>query len=99
MVLDGEDCWEQSDVMEQEGGGGIVRFNNAKLRKTIGKSGIIPDSSLLDENDLKELLPDSLRYLVCEGKIETGSPCAENKWNTSAYCHNHKYQVSWHPGW
>eukprot|EP00593_Proboscia_inermis_P008576 CAMPEP_0171307362 /NCGR_PEP_ID=MMETSP0816-20121228/17382_1 /TAXON_ID=420281 /ORGANISM="Proboscia inermis, Strain CCAP1064/1" /LENGTH=421 /DNA_ID=CAMNT_0011789479 /DNA_START=14 /DNA_END=1279 /DNA_ORIENTATION=+ len=86
------------EVLETEGGGGIVYFEASKMYKRLTSNNLIPDSSLLDETDL-ETMPPSLQYIVCDGKVETGSPCNEHKWNTTDYCTLSKFQVSWHPGW
>jgi len=59
----------------------------------------IPDSNF-DDGDPMDI-PSGLRYYKCDGHLETGDTCVENKYNTSEFCPTGtiNYQVTWHPGW
>jgi len=56
---------------------------------------MLPDYE--NDNDQTDV-PESLKYLVCGGKMEEGE-CKKHKWNTTAYCPKVAGQVGWHPGW
>jgi hypothetical protein len=45
-------------------------------------------------------VPEAIRYMKCDGKIEAGTPCEEKKFIIDdGVCPRRKYMVSWHPGW
>jgi len=44
-------------------------------------------------------LPPGVRYFMCSGHVESGDPCAIDKWKTAESCPKVGYQTSWHTGW
>ena len=90
------------------------RLNLAKVATDLGQTSLamddnafnrkrsaFPDSSVLDEEQLRELKP-YVRNFRCGTAVEKGEPfCSAEKWTHTniTSCDSRKFRTGWHPGW
>uniref|UniRef100_A0A7S2XME9 Uncharacterized protein n=1 Tax=Attheya septentrionalis TaxID=420275 RepID=A0A7S2XME9_9STRA len=79
--------------LEEDGMGALV-FDDNNFKSMMEGT---PEIDGMTEEEIDQV-PEAIRYMKCDGKIESGVPCQEKKFIIDGVCPKRKFMTSWHPG-
>jgi len=94
LMMMGSDRYASVLKKLEDDGMGALLFEHAHFQSMMEGT---PEIDGMTEEEIDQV-PEAIRYMKCDGKIESGVPCQEKKFIIDGVCPKRKFMTSWHPG-